>query len=264
MQFNIKRFILLLRKQILENKRLYLMGLAALGGFWLIVLATFMSQGAGMTFQQGIFGTGLLLGGAVFANQQFSALSDIPRSIRYLHLPASQLEKILAAFTLTCFVFLPAAIGVFYLVEIPLFELLRARMAMNPHILENLRLLPAKLWVSSIEFYWLGVSFMALGAVYFKKASFIKATLVFFGVLIFTQLFNEKLTDWLVQMPPDYLVNSDFFVSLSFYKKSGSNGSDTITLSAGWLHFFKYFQSYFTPFICWVLAWFRLRETTVA
>lgn len=114
MQFSFSRFLLLLRKQFAEHGRLYGLGLAA----WL-VYGPFCWCSSCIRMAPGSYAEHLLLalclttGGVVFAQHLFQPLANAPDAIRYLHLPASSLEKVAAALFLCLFVFLPVVLVAF-------------------------------------------------------------------------------------------------------------------------------------------------------
>ena len=263
MQFNIHRFYLLMRKQLSENMRVYLMALAALGFFWVILLTLILSQGSGIDSQMEIFTIGFVFTGMLLAYHQFKVLSNVPQSIRFLHLPASHLEKILLAVVLTLVIFPSLAVLVFYAVEIPIVEGFRKQFARLPEVQKNLKILPINMLKEPLKTIFFFLPFMVLGGIYFKKNALIKTALLVMGLLIGVEILNMQLIKWLIDAPENTTLSGSFFESL-FVNNTENFEQDILKLPKNLSYCLNIFTWYLTPVFFWVLAWFRLKETEVA
>lgn len=98
-QFNFNRFLLLIKRQWNENKKLFLMGMAVLLGLGIIFYGTTTSwRMANLNYdiQMVTVIVGLFFAGAIFTNFIFKDFSEKNTTGNFLMIPASLLEKLLA------------------------------------------------------------------------------------------------------------------------------------------------------------------------
>jgi hypothetical protein len=98
--FNYTRFSLLVKRQWVENKKLFLMASFALWGLAVICyfLGTNWEMGHISDAVQPVFFTGsMLIGGTFFTNYIFKDFSDKNASTNFLLIPSSHFEKLLSA-----------------------------------------------------------------------------------------------------------------------------------------------------------------------
>jgi hypothetical protein len=95
--FDFNRFSLLVKRQWVENKKLFLMACVILMGLGIIFYALNMNWGDGgiRNFQKELFSFGLFASGTIFTNYVFRDFYDKNSSTNYLLIPASHFEKLL-------------------------------------------------------------------------------------------------------------------------------------------------------------------------
>lgn len=116
--FSFKRFGLLLRKYFIEEYKQYL--ILAAGIFSILFLFNGLSVFSNLHGQydskmpEMTFLCGFVFGGAIFASLTYSFFQTPAKGIRFIQLPASQLEKIAVMFFLTQVFFAAAFLLLFY------------------------------------------------------------------------------------------------------------------------------------------------------
>ncbi len=107
MELSFTRIGLLMKKQFMEDKKLYLFGVLAMMGIMSIIfLATIASRDGFQIESQGVFfGVGLISFGCLFTLTLFSKLDRSKETIQLFTLPASMLEKLICAIVYGVFLF---------------------------------------------------------------------------------------------------------------------------------------------------------------
>jgi hypothetical protein len=262
MQFNINRLILLIRKDWAENARLYGLSILALAGVWLILLGLFVLTGQfDPDLRSFILSVGLLGAGAVTAQYQFKALATPAGSIRFLHMPASHLEKLAHAAFYSFAVVLPLSLAMWYCAEWSIVQITIKRFSLDPEK-GPLQMLSASGYWGPIRSYITVNALFALGAVYFRSAALVKSGAFVVGGLIAATLLNFSLTYALIKPGESYSVSSELFEALNVFNRK-TYAFDEILMPAPWDYVFKIFVRVSLPLFCWVTAFVRLKETEV-
>jgi hypothetical protein len=119
--FNYYRFALLVKRQWVENRKLFFMGAITLLGLGIVIysLGTNWKQGDFMVMQArvGLFFVSFFLGGSFFTNYTFKDLSDKNSSTSFLLVPASHFEKQLSASFYVFIVFPIIFLVLFYVID---------------------------------------------------------------------------------------------------------------------------------------------------
>ncbi len=175
--FNIRRFTILLRNDLLVNKnKLMLM----LGALLFIISAFFVLVSSGPkvhddSLHQVIFIFSYLILGWYMTANLFREFADKPRAIYYLTSPTSQLEKYLSKFILTTVVFTLFYVSFYslmsYVLDITLFN-------------QNVNGWNHDYIFAFISVYLIGHSVFIVGAISFNKYALIKTLFSLF--IIFT------------------------------------------------------------------------------
>ncbi len=212
-QFNFNRFQLLVKRQWLENKKLFLMGIGVLFGLGILFYSITTSwRGANLDFsiQASTLIIGLFLGGSIFANFIFKDFSEKSNSGKFLMLPASHFEKLMAGVFYSLIVFPVIFLAVFFIIDFSFVQYIN-----NKHLvlLENNKE-AIKNWRENIPFlnqilekpirdkqiligFWLvSQTFTILGSIIFGRWSIIKTAVtgfIIFFIYIFINLFFNKL-----------------------------------------------------------------------
>jgi len=257
--FSIARVGQLIRKQAIENGRIYLMsGLAIFGSQALMLaFAILINQ---PHFNETIFYvfyvSGLLICGSVFASRAFSMLGYRARGIYWLGFPASHLEKLVTTILYsTILFFILYTAGFFVLKQIALLYIHN-----NPRIIYTSfnwergfgRTLPNMV----IAFFAIQ-SFYLLGSVYFQHAAFIKTTLVAVLTIFVLVYLYKMVLDGL--LPAGYIWRG---FDITYFGNDGS-WSKTYSASPGVTHFLSWvLRLIWAPFF-WTVTWFRLKEKQI-
>lgn len=202
------RLWLLIRKQAIENYKFYLIGGGTLAGllFSVFLLTYHLSDGIAYDNQIILFIIGLFLGGTLFTSFTFSGLSNRPKGIAYLTLPASMLEKMICAFLYSNILFFVFYLIVFYAIDIPFVKM---TVHYFPWKYNNI---PQEIHNDSLVFgighkafgyivltYFVIQTIFLLGSVYFERFVFIKTGLAIFGFCLLLYLINLLVAYGLMQ-----------------------------------------------------------------
>jgi hypothetical protein len=119
--FDFNRFSLLVKRQWVENRKLYLMGVLTLLGLGIVIhsLGTDWVEGNFMLIQVRVvlFFFSFFLGGTLFTNYIFKDLSDKNSSTSFLLIPASHLEKQLSMSIYVFIVFPIIYLMLYYVID---------------------------------------------------------------------------------------------------------------------------------------------------
>jgi hypothetical protein len=271
--FDLNRWLLYTGKHWNENKRKYLLSLGAIGGLLILFYSFLMIVNPTYPFSKEIqvitYYTGLFITGCLYASLIFNDLSDGPKAIQYILLPASILEKLLTALLFGVILYFICYTIVFYAVDIPMVKLSNsiiqseaAREHRDTYPIQEI----ANAFISWKDgdnvfvYFLLGYfavqSIFLLGSIYFVRFQFIKtlvAGLVVFLVLVF--FVHKVLASF---MPP-----GGFFQPFTAYRVYDKTGNLSIKLpewlSSGLIFLIKYSLA---PYL-WVVTYFRLKEKEV-
>jgi hypothetical protein len=260
--FRFSRLLQLIRKQWVENFRLYIYSILALLGllglviiFWVISSGPHYSEDALYI----IFLFGLYIAGAVFASMSFSMLGNKERGTYWLAFPASHAEKLLCmifynviAFSIVytiCF-FLVKSLGVSYVTSL---------VAEKPDVYTFRRSLSDinRTFLSVMPYFLYGFfavqSFYLMGSSFFARYSFVITTILG-SVLIFSFIwFSAELMQSAFN---GYSFNGDHVrkyeegaVTYKLYSLSPF-ATNVLGLSVKFV---------WAP-VFWLVTWFRLKE----
>lgn len=118
--FDFNRFSLLVKRQWIENKKLFLMAIFGIVGILIIINSLIMRWESGITYETArfsIFNLSLFLSGSIFANYVFKDISDKNSSTSFLLIPASHFEKFLTGVLYVFIVFPIVFLTLFYVVD---------------------------------------------------------------------------------------------------------------------------------------------------
>lgn len=114
--FDFNRFSLLVKRQWIENKRLFLMAILALLGLGIVgyTLSTNWNNGQiSEAIQVLFFMGGLFFAGTLFTNYIFKDFADKNSTTHFLMTPSSHLEKLLSG-SIYCFIIFPIVFLIIY------------------------------------------------------------------------------------------------------------------------------------------------------
>jgi hypothetical protein len=273
--FDLNRWLLYISKQWNENKRRYLLSLGALAGLLVLWFSFIMLVNKWHPLHDRMqlvsYYVGLYLTGCLYASLIFSDLSDGPKGISYLLLPASLLEKLLTALLFGVILYLLCYTAVFYIVDFTMVKVSNAlisSMAAQEHQgpfppQEVANVFVAKDFAGGDEFiffllgYFAILSIFLLGSVYFVKYNYIKTLiwgLIVFLVLVF---FQHKIIESF--MPP-----GNFFKPFTVYRVyDGDKGELGVRVPEWISSILMILLKYCLPPALWVVTYFRLKEKEV-
>jgi len=272
--FDLKRWFLYIGKHWNENRRRYLLSLAAVGGLLVLWYSFLMivnpDNPMGLRMQVVTFYVGLFLTGCLFASTIFNDLSDGPKAIHYLLTPAAALEKLLTAIVFGVVLFFISYTIVFYAVD---FIMLKISNQVVSTYLERLHQAPKppqkllNVFVSDVRgeeflFYILLIFFTVqsmflLGSVYFVKNQYIKTLVSGLVVFLFMVFYIHKVMG-------SFMPDGSFFEPFTVYRVWNSNKGDVMIRLPEWLSSILLFLTKYTlaPAL-WVVAYVRLKEKEV-
>jgi len=272
--FDLKRWFLYIGKHWNENKRRYLLSLAAVGGLLVLWYSFLMivnpENPMGQRMQIVTYYAGLFITGCLFASMIFNDLSDGPKAIHYLLTPASALEKLLTAIVYGVILFFISYTLVFYAID---FIMLKISNGVASTYLERQHRAPKppqellNVFISEVPgdelLYYILLIFFAvqsiflLGSVYFVKNQYIKTLVSGLVVFLFMVFFIHKVMG-------SFMPDGGFFEPFTVYRIWNSGQGEVMVQLPEWLSSILLFLAKYMLAPClWVVAYFRLKEKEV-
>ncbi|MGZ8549636.1 MAG: hypothetical protein ACXWV2_03195 [Chitinophagaceae bacterium] len=263
--FSFSRLLQLVRKQWIENSRLYFFSvLALLGMLGLIMLFWVISDGNNYTEDSLyiIFLFGLFISGAVFASMSFSMLGNKDKGTYWLAFPASHLEKLICMIFYNVVVFTIVYCACFFLLKSAAVAYINSLVAEYPGKYTFRR----SVWDSNRSF--LGVvpyflygffavqGFYLLGSVYFSRYAFVITTIIGSALIfVFAYYFSELIQNSF----EGYSWNGDHLRKYD----AGNNTYQRYELSPLFTGSLGFLVKYIWAPVFWVVAWYRLKEKQI-
>ncbi|CAN5901464.1 hypothetical protein BH24BAC1_BH24BAC1_24920 [soil metagenome] len=203
-QFNLRRFGLLLKLDLAENKKTYLLTATLIVGLLLLLM---LPMAVATKFSQYHFVLHILampvclLAGSAFSSTLFNVYGSPPRGIAALMVPASKLEKFLAPFL----VHLVYALGIilvfwafhFWFVQVANNRLARLGIDAGTSVLQLHRAVPFEIARSFSYLYFFVLAANFTGSIYFPKNAFVKTAALCMAAVLGVFLLNAQLA-WLL------------------------------------------------------------------
>ena len=245
---------MLIQRQLKEHAQLYVIGPALLVGllaFLFLIVHHWRDSFAGAV-QNGVFLIGLFVSGGVFTSTMFQELSDSPKGIWLLSLPASHAEKVISAILMSAFAFLAGYVGLFYLVD-GLYVYLTYRQYNS---------VPFNLFRNGFHgflyTYLLFNALILLGSVFFTKYSFIKTLLSILIGLVLLNYLNNFLMEAITGIKP--IISSNLLGGFQF----DYQGEHVyVTLPPACAAMSSWFIRIILPVIIWGITWLRFTEKEI-
>ena len=193
--FDFNRFSLLVKRQWVENKKLFLMASFGVAGILAILNALIMTWESGIINEVAryvFFNLSLFLSGSIFANYVFKDISDKNSSTSFLLIPASHFEKFLTGVLYTFILFPLVFLSLHYVVDFGF-------VSIGNNIKDDLKVLGVRnLQLYSYIFnngdvrkeldrtigFWLVIqAFVLMGAAQFEGRTYIKTAFMGFAIL---------------------------------------------------------------------------------
>ncbi len=258
---NLKRLALLIRKQAVENYRFYLLLMAIFTGLLICLYAlAYKTLNRPGDFQEVIFIASLFSGGCVFGNLLIRDLHENTKSIWFLMLPASALEKLLNLLFYAVVLFVPLHLLLFYAVDIPFVAVYNARHPENPSA-RVLDLLGEGAEMVPNYFGFLAVQAAVLtGSVYFKQYSLVKSVLGVFACYIILFYLNGLLAAMLMDAK---IADAFPLVGFTVIENEVAGIHTYVTLPETARHAVAFAVKFLPAPLLWLVAYFKLKEREV-
>lgn len=273
--FNFNRWLLYTGKHWAENRKKYLLGLVALAALLILWFSIVMivegHRPMNYNIQLVTYHVGQFVIGMLLASLLFHDLSDNPKGIHFLMIPASITEKLLTAIFFGLILFVICYTAVFYAVDTLMVQIANSLSAAKtdidqygrPYIEKVVNIFTGPSHLQGDYFFgmlfliFLGLqtAFM-LGSFYFTKYSFIKTAISILVVFLAFVLLVGQVLD-------AFMPNGHFYNSLFSYSVAYSEGGGVVMLP-DWLGDVLYFCFRFGfPPVFILTTWFRLKEKEV-
>ena len=261
--FNITRFIALLKRDVFENARSVLLALFTILGIYTVILvlsAIVFNNTTLAMFPDKAYYILFFIAGIFISGMAFSDFRNKEKTMYYLMLPASSLEKFLSMFLLTTVGFVIIYTTLF--AGFNLLNILAIKSILGDVSIPFLGFVFAD-FIDMFLVYLSVQSLFLFGATMFKKSplfytflfSFVAAILYSFIQVMMAKYLFSDLVDVVGSSSGAHIVStsSDFSFGQMY------NG-DTSAISLQVSHIFF---SYIFPLALWVAVWFKIKEKEV-
>jgi hypothetical protein len=276
--FDLKRWLLLVGKHWSENRKKYLLSLAAIAALMVIWYSFILILERHTPFPEEMqvitYFIGMAIVGCLFGSLFFSEAASGPKAMHFLSVPASTFEKMLNALFYGVILFFISYTLIFYLVDFTMVKIANG-------LLESFwnERDPSHIWrpmkvvnvfsrpqgtshdFPNVYFYFLVVYFnlqsaFILGSVYFPGYSFIKTCISLLLVFLFG-IFYIATVD-------DFMPSGGFTDGLIGYRVNEEGGVERgAVLPEAFSVTLKYLAMWgFLPLL-WAATYFRLKEKEV-
>ncbi len=267
--FSFSRLLQLVRKQWIENARLYVFATLALAGiigliflFWLNTSNDHFNEEPLFV----IFAFGLLIAGGIFASMSFSMLGEKEKGTYWLGLPASHLEKLLCVIFYNLVVFTLVYTACLLLLEKTAVAYAQKLVAGDPL---NYHFKPmgwndingfGQVFPFFIYAFFAVQPFYLLGSVYFSRFSFVLTTVAgaaLIGIFIGTTFY---LFDHM--HPKAFSWNGSSIECLDM-DNNGDSVLHRYQLSGIPIDSLSFLIKFIWAPVFWVATWYRLKEKEI-
>ncbi|MDA3958862.1 hypothetical protein [Oceanispirochaeta sp.] len=254
--FNLYRFFLLFKKDLIQGYKALLITAAAVVGVILFLLLVSSPGEASSEVHQGLFLPLLWLGGLIFTSLSFKEAHSVNLIHNWLMTPASPLEKFLQKLLLTTVFYILALLAGFFLATclnslIYLIFFKRSVPLFNPA--------QSWLWVN-IGHYLIVQSIFFLGAVWFRKYNFVKTVLTINVLQIGMTLTGGTIALLTYWGPIREATNGNagFFMEGGQILIENFNRLNPLVITTMKIVYFGLLAPFF-----WFVSWLRMREIEV-
>ncbi|MBN2601633.1 MAG: hypothetical protein JXR87_06545 [Candidatus Marinimicrobia bacterium] len=252
--FNFKRFLLLLRNDLLRNYRTLLIGAGTVAAIYFIITLVpmiFSHENIDHDFNIGFFPTVLYICGFLLSATIFSEIHLSQKNTAFFMLPATTFEKFTSRLLLTTIGYVVISVAFYFILNMVSLFLSTIILKSGFPVFNPL----AKDMLLAMAIYLISQSIFLFGSIYFKNHAFMKTGLSLFGLSIAIGIFASIVFR---------IVYYDFFHHMRFM--DNYMASDFIYLEKfgeTLLSIIKYiFWVFMAPYF-WILAYLRLSEKEV-
>ncbi len=201
--FNINRFILLIRRQVLSGTNILFIAFGAITGLLLLIsgLVAYFSP-EDLADMTNLYYVAMFLGGYIYTSNTFNELHNPQRSYRFLTLPVSTFERLAGAWLLSAVLF--PVVAILAMVIVVFLSNLIINFTVDPGTFSNIF---SHTTLVLIGIYFVTQSVFLLGAIYFRKHNFLKTLLALFVVYFAISLY-VSLAGLIIFRPWEYHFSS--------------------------------------------------------
>ncbi len=248
--FSFKRIFLMMQKTLYENGKSVIIGLSTVFGIFsfILIISLLNTHGQAWNNLTDFYYGGFFIAGLFISGMAFSNFRNKEKTISYITLPASVLEKFISEWLLTTIVFTVGYTAIFYL-----FNLLVLLFGNMLHIDVNIINIFNSEFLSVFFKYIIVQSMFLAGAATFKKSPFFKTIFSLF-------LFNIFIIVWLSVVI--YFAKGAFeTVSFNDYGAFNIGNNTSYHFENHWLlETAKSIYYYITAPAFWLYTYFKLKE----
>lgn len=261
-QFNINRFLLVLKRDIFENFKTALFGILTILSIlsFILLMTTFASESdshlLNITWPK-FYHIGFWVTGILISGMAFSDFRNKEKTMSYLMIPATSLEKFLSILLLVTVGFVlvyTSVFGVFNLLNSLIISSISDSLSLaffNPF--------NSYVWITIAVFIPIQSVFLAGAATFQKIPIFYTALYFFIFMLIYGAIAFILIRYYTGGLSFTGIGDNDNIVF------SSTNGlpSEMSIENISSIKAFKFFFTYLLAPIFWVVAWFKLKEKEV-
>ncbi len=247
-QFSFKRILLLMQKTAYENAKFTIVGLITLFGFFSVILfISALNNANAWEKMNSFYVAGFIISGIFISGMAFTNFRSKEKTMNYLMLPASTLEKFISELLTTTVIFAIAYTLIFYVFNLAVylfgsvygFSVDFVNLS-DMHILEG------------FMYYVIFQSIFLAGSATFRKVPLFFTSFSLFiagiGILIFTVLITTLLKGEF-----ENLAFNNFNINSNTFPEEDINNHPLILIP-------KYMFYYLTAPLFWLVTYFKIKE----
>jgi hypothetical protein len=258
--FNVKRFWLLIKRDVYTQYKTYLVGLGAIFSILIIVNVASIASYKYWNFNLVFYPLTLFIGGFIFTSLCFNELYQEQSRVSYVTLPASVLEKFISKLVITSIGYVLVSLVIYFLFSVIVFFLNSLIFGIAHRIFNPFH---PVIWLC-IRIYLITQAIFLFGAVCFIKNAFIKTILCLFGLALIYTIFVSAVV-FIMYMVLSF--NGHIYFSFKLFTETGAQGvnnpSVIITIATILAYNIKILFWFVLAPLLWVVAFFRLKEIEV-
>ncbi len=272
-QFSFSRVILLLRKNLKENGKSYLLMFIAGFGIILLIYGLIIVAGLHKMFPSGdrkmLFTIGLFLGGTLFSASFYSFFKSQPKTIQFLLLPATTGEKLLIGFILTQIVYIIVFLISFTSIDWFMCTIYNEFVSIPKWIIEqekhyykavSLFNTDTVLIKQILVMYFITTSIAHLGSLSFINNAYVKTVILFILTVVALIFFNNKMLGLMI---PEPIMPYGKYFTETFRIGSIQQPTGSVTLPNLWHTTIAWFLPIFLYISCWTMSYFKIKEKQI-
>ena len=251
MNFDFNRFLKQFKWDVLQNYRFLYIGYMVVFGLMLLFTSGNI-HGGSEGWHSGFFWFTLFFGGLLFTSSLFDEMNSPQPKQFYLTTPSSHLEKFTSKLFLSSVIYTLLTMGVFTIMSFVATLIMELRTgenlpSFNPFFIAN---------TEAIKSYLITQSIFLLGAITFRKVSFLKTLAILIGIaFVFSVIWATVGVASLMEFLP--ITGGDFDFNISGQEVDIEDNFKGYARFLGWLYALALAPA------MWVVTYFKLTEKEV-